>query len=170
MALTTSTIKASVGLNAKATPDLGTNSATRALNLAVTLTAGTGAGQADLAFVDTRTLAASGTEDLDLAGALVGVEGAAVVFARVKAIVIAAAAGNTNNVVVSRPASNGLVLFSAASDAIPLRPGMFLALCAGAADATGIAVTAGTGDLLTITNSAGTTPVDYSIAVVGCSA
>jgi hypothetical protein len=170
MALSNSKITASVTVNAKSTPDLGTSSATRALSAALTLAAGTGAGQADIAFTDTRTLAASATEDLDLAGALVGVEGAAVVFARIKAIVITAAAGNTNNVVVSRPASNGLVLFSAASDAIPIRPGGFLAVGTGAADATGIVVTAGTGDLLTITNSSSGTGVDYSIAVVGCSA
>lgn len=169
MALT-SKITASASLNAKSTADLGTNSGSRALSVALSLANGTGAGQADIAFVDTRTLAASATEDLDLSGALVGIEGAAVVFARVKAIVIVAADGNTNNVVVSRPASNGLVLFSAASDALPIRPGGFLVVGTGSADATGIAVTAATGDLLTLTNSSSGTSVTYSIAIVGCSA
>ena len=103
-------------------------------------TNGTGANQANEAFADTRTLAASGTEDLDLAGGL-------------------------NNVQVTRPASNGLVAFMAASDGIALTPGACFALIAP--DANGIAVTAGTGDLLTITNSAGTTGVTYDIVIVG---
>jgi hypothetical protein len=166
----TSKITLATSLNAKSIADLGSNSGTRAVSVALSLAAGTGAGQADIAFVDTRTLAASGTEDLDMAGSLVGIEGAAVVFVRIKAIVVVAAAGNTNNVVVSRPASNGLVLFSAASGALPIRPGGFLAVGTGPVDATGIVVTAATGDLLTITNSGAGTGVTYSIAVVGCSA
>ncbi|MDQ5917570.1 MAG: hypothetical protein QG660_681, partial [Pseudomonadota bacterium] len=37
----------------------------------ITLTPGTSSGNADLIFMDTRTLAASATENLDLAGSLV---------------------------------------------------------------------------------------------------
>lgn len=169
MALTSSVRLAVQGTEAT-TPDLGSNSGRRAIDLAVSLASGTGAGQADLMFADTRTLAASGTEDLDLAGVLTSAFGATLTFARVKALVVVAAAANTNNVVVSRPAANGFILFSAASDAIPLRPGMGLAVVAGVADATGIAVTAGTGDLLTITNSAGSTTVTYDIVILGASA
>jgi len=51
-----------------------------------------------------------------------------------------------------------------------LRPGQMFATAVGAADATGIAVTAATGDLLTITNSAGSTTVSYDIVIIGCSA
>lgn len=161
---------ANVALTARNTIDLGGSSANRALTLALELANGTGAGQADLAFTDTRTLAASGTEDLDLAGALTDPFGISQVFARVKLLVVTAAAGNTNNVVVSRPASNGFTLFSAASDAMPIRPGGFFLLAAGEADAVGHVVTASTGDLLTITNSSSGTAVTYSIAIVGCSA
>lgn len=161
---------ANVALTARNTIDLGGSSANRALTLALELANGTGAGQADLAFTDTRTLAASGTEDLDLAGALADPFGVSQVFARVKLLVVTAAAGNTNNVVISRPASNGFTLFSAASDAMPIRPGGFFLFAAGAGDATGYAVTAATGDLLTVTNSGGTTGVTYSVMIVGCSA
>ena len=162
---------ANLALTARSSIDLGAKSATRALQLALELADGTGAGKADLAFTDTRTLAASATEDLDLAGALADPFGVAQVFARVKVLVVQAAKTNTNNVLVSRPASNGLAsLFSAAGDQLILRPGAFLLLAAGQADATGYAVTAGTGDLLTVSNSGAGTGVDYSIAVVGCSA
>jgi hypothetical protein len=134
----------------------------------IQLTNGTGANAADLCFHDTRTLAASGTEDLDLAGALAGPFGAAQVFAEVRAIMIKAAAGNTNNVRVSRPAANGVPLFLAASDGIDVPPGgVFLWSCP--ADGK-LAVTAGTGDLITIANSAGGSTVTYDVVIVGTSA
>lgn len=89
-------------------------------------------------------------------------------FARVKMVVVGAASGNTNNVNVTRPASNGVPLFLAAGDGIAVRPGgLFVAV---ASDATAYAVTAGTGDLLTFTNSAGSTSVTYDVIVIGASA
>jgi hypothetical protein len=39
-----------------------------------------------------------------------------------------------------------------------------------ATDSTSVAVTAGTGDLLTVTNSAGSTSVTYDIIIIGASA
>lgn len=168
------TLSASLSMSVRTTQqntiDAGSASARRAVELALALTDGTGAGQADRVFVDTRTLAASGTEDLDLAGALTDAFGTAQVFARVKALLVVADDGNSNNVVVSRPASNGLAIFSAASDAVPVRPGGAFALGCGVADATGYAVTGGTGDLITVTNGGAGTGVTYSIAIVGCSA
>ncbi|RWB65402.1 MAG: hypothetical protein EOQ49_32270, partial [Mesorhizobium sp.] len=69
------------------------------------LTNGTGANQADLLFADTRTLSASATEDLDLAGALADVFGTTITMVEVVAILILADAGNTNNVVIGDSAS-----------------------------------------------------------------
>lgn len=128
---------------------------------------GEAASKAEAMWHDTRTIAASGTEDLDLAGVLVsGLLGTAITFKSIKAILIRAASTNTNNVVISRPAANGFLLFGAASDALAgLTPGgMFLFTDPSAA---GVAVTAGTGDLLTITNSAGTTGVTYDVLIIG---
>lgn len=134
----------------------------------VSLANGTGDKQADRIFTDTRTLAASGTEDLDLAGVLVDAFGQTLTFVKVKAVLVAAALGNTNNVNVTRPASNGLALFLAASDGLAVRPGgMFMFACS---DNTAVPVAAGTGDLLTITNSAAGTPVTYDVIIVGTSA
>jgi len=118
-------------------------------------------------FTDTRTLTASATENLDFAGTLTDAYGATVTMARLKALIVVAATGNTNDVQISRPAANGVPLFLAASDAIPVRPGgLFAWACA---DATAIVVTAGTGDLVTITNSAGTTSVTYTVIAIGAS-
>jgi hypothetical protein len=131
------------------------------------LTNGTGASQVDKVFTDTRTLAASATEDLDLAAGLTDVFGASITFAKVKAIMITAAAANTNDVQLTRPAANGVPIFLAVSDGFAIKPGGVFVL---AWPGTGVTVTAGTGDLLTLTNSAGGTGVTYSIAILGTSA
>ena len=82
------------------------------------------------------------------------------------AIIIAAASANANLVNVSVPVANGFITpFAAASDTVKVRPGGFMALVAP--DATAYVVTAGTGDLLTITNSAAGTGVTYDIVILG---
>lgn len=166
----TSSIRLAVAASLRNDLDLGSALASTRLDRSINLATGTGAGQADRIFADTRTLAASGTEDLDLAGALADGLGGVAAFARVKALVVVAAAANTNNVLVSRPASNGFAgLFAAAGDQINLRPGAFLAVAAGDEDVTGYAVTAGTGDLITVTNSGAGTSVSYDVVVIGAS-
>ncbi len=126
---------------------------------------GAGVGAANLMFHDQRTLAASGTENLDLAGVLSDKFGQALTFARIKAVLVVAAAANTNNVNVTQPGANGVPLFLAAGDGIGVRPGgMFLWV---APDAGGAVVTAGTGDLLTVTNSAAGTSVTYDVIILG---
>ena len=128
---------------------------------------GTGADQADKVFHDERTLAASTGEDFDLAGSMVDAFGDAFTPARIKAIFVFALAANANNVNVTRPA-NGVPLFLASGDGIAVRPGgMFFWM---APDATGVAVTAGTGDLLHIENSGAGTSVTYDLLIIGASA
>lgn len=145
--------------------DVGAATYPLGLNVVNNFADGTGANQANKVFTDTRTLTASSAESLDLAGGLVDAFGLTLTFTRIKAIIVTAAAGNTNSVQVTRPASNGLPLFMAASDGIALTPGA--SFTAVFPDANGIAVTAGTGDLLTFTNSAGGTSVTYTIVLIG---
>lgn len=167
MALSLS-IKAGIRGNYTNILDLGTAELPIDVQVVIALANGTGANQADRVFTDTRTLAASATENLDLAGSLVDAFGATITMARVKAVLIKAAAANTNDVQLTRPATNGVPLFLAASDGLPIRPGG--AVLWIAPDATAVPVTAGTGDLLTLTNSAGGTPVTYDVVIVGTSA
>ncbi|MDT0306125.1 hypothetical protein RM780_04000 [Streptomyces sp. DSM 44917] len=170
MALT-SALSVSASATLSSALDLTTAEAPLALRRAVALTSGTGAGQADLVFSDRRTLAASASEDLDLAGVLTDALGATVSFARIKGLIISAAAANTNNVIVGGASSNGFVSWvGGATHTVTVRPGATLALIAGQADATGYAVTAGTGDLLHIANSAGSTSVTYDVVLIGASA
>ena len=161
-------IKASINATQTRTADFESATSTIAHAFSASPGDGTAAGAADVIFKDSRTLAASATEDLDLSGALTNIYGQTAVFADVRYILITADSGNTNNVNLTRPASNGLPIFLAAGDGVAVRPGgVFLF---GAIDATAIPVTAGTGDLLTLTNSGGTTPVTYSITIIGASA
>lgn len=135
------------------------------------LSSGTGVGQADLLFHDQRTLSASATENLDLSGSLADAFGATLAFVKVKAIVFVAASTNTNNVIVGGDVTNTFFpMFGAETDSLILRPGATFALIAGVGDSTGYAVTAGTADLLKVTNSAGTTGVTYDVYVFGTSA
>lgn len=118
----------------------------------------------DILFSDTRTLAASASEDLDLAGVLASALGGTITAGEIVAIYIEAAAGNTNTVNFTRPASNGLAgLFLAAGDGVAIKPGEFQLFVSQ----KGWPVAAGTGDLVNVANSAGGTPVTYDVVVLG---
>jgi len=167
MSLTT-TLKVQIQADQKGSNDLGTPGFPLNNTKTTQLASGTGSNQADLLFTDQRTLAASATEDLDLAGSLTDALGATLNFVKVKAIMISAAAANTNNVEVTPGAANGFLgPFADASDQLDIPPGGRIYL---EAPVSGWTVTAGTGDLLTITNSAGSTGVTYDVIIVGASA
>lgn len=166
----TSTIAVAVSAIQIPTIDLGSASAQLSKSYRVALASGTAAGQADRVFHDQRTLTASATEDIDLAGTLTDVFGATLTFVRIKGLIIAAAAANTNNVIVGGASATQFVSWvGAATHTVTVRPGAVLMLMAGAADATGYVTAAGSTDLLKIANSAGSTSVTYDIAVIGCS-
>jgi hypothetical protein len=145
--------------------DLGNPKQRVLVEKALAFIAGTAAtDEANILFSDTRTLAASATEDLDLAGVLASAFGATITAAEVVAVYFAAAEGNTNNVNVTRPASNGFIgPFLAAGDGISIKPGEWQFF----ASESGWPVTAATGDLITVTNSGGTTGVTYDVLILG---
>lgn len=131
-----------------------------------TITNGTSTDNANMIWLDTRTITASGTDDLDLAGVLTNAFGATITFTRIKGIIISAASGNTNNVVVGGDATAALINWvGAANDVINVRPGGTFMLMAP--DATSYAVTATTGDILQIANSSSGTSVTYDIILIG---
>jgi len=128
---------------------------------------GTGAGKADLAFADRRTLAAAATENLDLAGALTDPLGAALTFGHVKAIYVTAKSTNTNSVVVGGAASNGFAgPFGGTTPTLSIPPGGFLLLTHPGA---GWVVTPTSGDLLKVANSGAGTSVQYDVILIGTS-
>lgn len=165
----TATIGAKISAAQSSALDLGTAKFPLNLAASISLGSGTAADQADLLWTDTRTINASSTDDLDLAGSLTSALGGTITFARIRALYVAAASGNTNNVVVGGAASNQFAtMFGSATDKIVVRPGGLLLLANR--DTTGYTVTASTGDLLRIANSGSGSTVTYDIAVIGCSA
>lgn len=144
---------------------LDLDTATDPLVLAIlsTLSNGTSSGQASQQWHDTRTLGASANENLDLAGSLVNAFGVTVTFTKIKLLFFRASSANTNDVQVTRASSNGFVWFLAASDGFKLQPGAWNCFF----DPVGVTVTAATGDLITVANSAGSTSVTYDVIMVG---
>jgi hypothetical protein len=136
----------------------------------VQLATGTAAGQADVMFTDTRTITASSSEDLDLVGSLTDALGTTFSPARVKALIVKAAAANTNNVVVGGASATQWAALLGTTGTVVVRPGAFFAAVAGVADATGYVCAAGSTDLLKVANSSSGTSVTYDIIVIGCSA
>jgi hypothetical protein len=164
MAGVAATIEVGVKAKQTGTADLGTPNILLDIAKSMEFTPGTASvAQANVLFSDTRTLAASASEDLDLAGALADAFGATIAAAEVVAIYIAAASGNTNDVQVTRPATNGVPLFLAAGDGLALGPGDFVLLT----NRKGVTVTAGTGDVVHIANSGAGSSVTYDVVVIG---
>lgn len=145
--------------------DLQTPSAPLAINRQFNFLDGVGANQANRVWSDTRTIAASGTDSLDLAGTLTDAFGATFTLARVKALMIAASPNNANNVVVGAGSNAWSTWLGGTNPTVTVRPGGMLLVVAP--DATGYAVTAGTGDILQVANSAGGTSVTYDVIVMG---
>lgn len=135
------------------------------LDLSAQLANGTSANQASQIYSASGTLAGSATANIDLAGSLVNAFGATITFTKIKLLVLRAAAANNvaNNLQLTRPASNGFVWFLAGGDGFYLAPGAFALWF----DPVGVAVTASTGDLLTLTNGAGTNTIAYDLLIVG---
>lgn len=136
--------------------------------IALTWANGTGADQANRLFHDTRTLSTGANEDLDLVGSLTDGLGQTFSPARFKLLLIYNKPANTTNLTIKPGAANGIASpFGAAAHAVTIPPGGIFLVAAPAAAA--FALTAGTGDLLNIANSAGAS-ADYDIVVIGASA
>lgn len=128
---------------------------------------GTGTGYADLMYAGERTITASSSENLDLAGGLTSPLGATLTFVKVKAILIVASTANTNSVQVGGAATNTFTgAFADATDIVSIPPGGTLLLVHPGA---GWTVTASTGDILKVANSGATTGVTYKVIVIGTS-
>ena len=129
-------------------------------------TNGNGANQANIAFSDNRSISASSTDSLDLAGGLSDVFGNAITFTEIRGIIVYSDPDNGDTLDIGGAASNGFNSWVGASgDAVILRPGGLFVLMA--TDADGYAVTADTGDLLDITNNDSGGAATYDIIIMG---
>ncbi|TQV85194.1 hypothetical protein FKG94_03115 [Exilibacterium tricleocarpae] len=133
---------------------------------AIQLLEGTGANQANKTYHDQRTLAASANEELDLSGALTDAFGSAIAFTKIKSVVMFAAESNGDVIEVGGAAANGFADWvGAAAHVVRLRPGGLFVL--SAPDDAAYTVTAGTGDLLRITNTDAAGAASYDIILTG---
>ena len=148
-------------------PDFGAPSSRVNLAQQLDLASGTGAGKADKIWTDQRTIAASGSEDLDLAGSLTDVFGGTITLATVKVLYVRASAANTNDVVLGNASSNAWDTLLGDTGTVTLKPGAIFLVAATAANPWG--VTASTGDLLKVANSSSGSSVTYDICVIGAS-
>jgi hypothetical protein len=152
-------------------PDIGSSTYSFSTNDSNTFTNGTGNNQVNQVFTDTRTISASSSENLDLAGGLVSALNTTLTFTKIKMIEISAATANTNNVLVGGHAAGLSTMFVLGGDAaiedvqIVIPPGGLFVLTAPAA---GFTVTASTADILQIANSSSGTSVTYTIKIYGC--
>lgn len=159
-----------VVLSATLTAALDLASASSPLNIrrALDFANGNGAGQANVIWSDRRTLAASAVDTLDLAGGgLVDAFGVAIAPARIRGLMIYSAPANLNNLTLFGNAAAVPILNTVATT-ITLPPGGLFLLTKP--DAAGMVVTPTTGDLVLVTNAAGTNSVTYDIALLGCAA
>jgi hypothetical protein len=136
----------------------------RALDLAN----GVGARQANVIWADQRSLGPSATESHDLlGGGLVDAVGVAFAPARLRALVIYSALANLNNLTLFGDV-NHVPLLGTVATTITLQPGGIYVFTAPAT--AGVLVTAGTGDIVKVTNAAGTNTVVYDIIMIGANA
>ena len=123
---------------------------------------GSGSGQANLLFVDERTLASAANDDLDLNGtALQTVYGVNIAATTLVAALIinapklASAAPNTTNLTIGGGTSAITTFMGGTTPTFgPIRPGGFVFFGCDAVGGFG-AIVAGTADILRISNSAG---------------
>lgn len=162
----TGSIKAAFGLTYLGDLDFGSNKALLPFSAELAIGSGTGDGQANLAWWDHRSVAASTTEDLDLTGGgLVDPLGGAVAFTKVKGIYVKAKATNGGNLEIGGDA-NSLPFLKAANDIVVLAPGQAFLLTNLNA---GWTVTAGTGDIVQVANVYAGGACEYDIAIIGLS-
>lgn len=151
-------------------PDLGSTEYKFSDTDSISFTNGTGSGQINQVWTDSRTVGASSSEDLDLSGALVSALNTLLSFTKIKMIEIKASSSNTNNLLLGGSANGLAGLFVLTGDAaiedvqIVIPPGGIFCL---AAPVNGYAVTNSTGDILKMSNSGSGSGVDYTIKIFG---
>lgn len=146
--------------------DIGNRSYTLSKTYTNSFANGTAAEQANSIFTDTRTVAASSNDDLDVAGGITDAFGNTITFTNIKMIIVNAAAANTNDVLIGAEGTNPFsTFFGDATDKLILKPGGTFCLSNPGAD--GYGVTASTGDILRLANSSSGTSVTYDIVIIG---
>jgi hypothetical protein len=166
MAIVLTSCSLNLSLLTKLTNGLDLSSPVDNLSFSVTdsLTNGDAIDLANMVWHDRRTLGAATTEDIDLAASLTSAFGTTLTFTKIKGLFIKNRSVATDAILSVGGDTNSVPLFGATNDLIKIGPDGLLAWWNPAA--AGIAVTAGTGDIIQIAN-AGAASADYDIVIVG---
>lgn len=167
MANTTLTAVASVAAEFTLTKVLDLSSPIDTISMAAqsVFADGTGNNQADIIYADQLSISASSTASIDLSGSLLCGVGTPFVAARVKALLVYNASATAQ---ISVGNDTNEWLFGAANSTIVLNAGAMT--CMLAPGATAHVVTAGTGDIILITNNNGSNTATVQVIVIGASA
>lgn len=137
----------------------------------VQLVDGTGEGQANIAFMDERTVLTAANDDIDLAGVLTDAFGATVAGAEIVCLFVInkprldTDAANTTNLTIGVGTNPVTGYLGGTTPTIgPIRPGDFVMFGGPNVGGFGV-ITAATGDILRIANSAGAT-AKYQIGLI----
>lgn len=137
-----------------------------------TMTNGTGSGSSNKLVAKQYTISASANEDLDLAGSLTDFYGNTVTFTKVKVIFIEHSTTTTATTIAVGVTANPFINWIKSAGTITTdlprvvvrNGGVFMLGCT---DGTGYAVSAGTGDILRITNEDGTNSATVNVCIIG---
>lgn len=124
----------------------------------ITFSDGVGAAMFDKLYAASRTLSGS-SEDLDLSGVLADLYGGTITAARVKCLYVKNLS-TTNNIVIGGDGTNPWATLLNSTGTLTLPPLAWVVVATP--DATGWAITAGTGDILQV---AGTSGQSYEIGI-----
>ena len=156
------------------TNDFGGPNFTPTMEAVLSLGMGTTAGNADILWMDERTVASAANDDLDLNGVLANAFGATVSMVEIVGLFIinrsrSGATLNTTNLTVGAGTNPVTGWLGGTTPTFgPIRPGGFVLFATPDAGGFGV-VTASTGDILRIANSSGAAAT-YQIAIIGRSA
>ncbi len=158
-------VSVQVGATLSGTVGLATATVPLSVTKQIALLNGVGASQADKIYTNTYAIATAATESIDVKGALVDALGAAFTPAKLKAVYIYSQPANTTTLTLFGDVNSVPILNTAATTTTLLPGGLFLLVQPPLA---GIAVTAGTGDIIKIVNAAGAT-ANVDVILVGTS-
>jgi len=158
----TAKISASMSANWSKSLALGNVQATPSLSVSQQFTNGTGASKVEQVAQASGSISASGSADIDLAGALSDPGGDTITFTKVKGFLIKNTSASGDGISVGGTFASWL---KAAGDEVEVMPGGALLLMNPTAD--GYAVTPTTGDTMTLTNLDSVNAQTYEVEVIG---
>ncbi len=159
---TTGRVKASINVNWSNDLDIGSVTATPSSSYSQAFTDGVGADKIENVIVKAGTITASGTANIDLNAVLTDPGGDAVNFTKVKAFLIKNLSSSGDGISVGGTFND---YYGAGGDLVEVMPGGCFLL--SNPTAAGYAVTAGSADMITLTNLDAVNEQDYEVEVIG---